>query len=144
MLRLFLDAQRLAMLVKLDHAKAFRVRDIIPEDRGPAILFRVRDRRLQQGTEPVPIENVVAQHHSAGFPAEELLTEDERLRKTVRTRLHLVGQADSELAAVAQQRFKARRIVWRADNQYLPDPGQHERGQRIVDHGFVIDREELL
>ena len=35
-------------------------------------------------------------------------------------------------------------VVRGGDHQDVPDPGQHQRGQRVVDHRLVVDRHELL
>jgi len=56
----------------------------------------------------------------------------------------IVRIRDAELAAGAQQVLKARRVLWRGNDEDLPDTRQHESGRRVVDHGFVVDGEELL
>ena len=37
-----------------------------------------------------------------------------------------------------------RRVMWRGDHQHLVDAGEDQRGQRVVDHRLVVDRDELL
>ena len=36
------------------------------------------------------------------------------------------------------------RSVGGGDDQDVPDARQHEGGQRVVDHGLVVDRQQLL
>ena len=45
---------------------------------------------------------------------------------------------------MAQQFGKARGILRGADEQHVFDARQHERGQRVIDHGLVVHRHELL
>jgi hypothetical protein len=48
------------------------------------------------------------------------------------------------LAAVAQQGFEARGVLRGADQQDVADAGQHQRGQRVIHHGLVVHRQQLL
>ena len=43
-----------------------------------------------------------------------------------------------------EQSLKVLLIVGRGDDQHVPDPRQHQRGQRVVDHRLVVDRHQLL
>ena len=45
---------------------------------------------------------------------------------------------------VAEQPPEAGQVVRGADQQDLPDAGEHQRRQRVVDHRLVVDREQLL
>ena len=49
-----------------------------------------------------------------------------------------------DLAAVAQQALVAADVLGGRDQQDLADAGQHQRGQRVVDHRLVVDRQQLL
>ena len=51
---------------------------------------------------------------------------------------------DAVLAAIAQQCLKAGRIGRGRDDQDILNARQHKGGQRIVDHGLVVDRQQLL
>src|SRR3989475_12967499 len=53
-------------------------------------------------------------------------------------------QANAPFPAVAQQLLEARRVLRRRDDQDVPDAGEHQRRQRVVDHGLVVDRQKLL
>ena len=48
------------------------------------------------------------------------------------------------MAAVAEQPPESVDVRRRRDDQDLPDPRQHQRGQRVVDHRLVVNRQELL
>ena len=48
------------------------------------------------------------------------------------------------LAAVPQQGLKTRGVGGGGDDQDVLDARQHEGGQRVVDHGLVVDRQQLL
>ena len=55
-----------------------------------------------------------------------------------------LAQMDAVLAAIAQQCLKAGRIGRGRDDQDILNARQHKGGQRIVDHGLVVDRQQLL
>ena len=46
--------------------------------------------------------------------------------------------------AVAQQLLEARGVLGGGDDEDVADAGQHEGAERVVDHRFVVDRDELL
>lgn len=66
------------------------------------------------------------------------------LRETVRRGLYGIAQLHAELVPVAQQGLKARRVLRRGDDEDVPDMREHERGQGVIDHGLVVDREQLF
>ena len=141
--RLFLDGEHALIPVKLHDAEALRVLDVVAEDGGIARLGGC-DRLAQIAAEAVAVENIVAEDHGAGVAADEVRPDQKRLREPVRVRLHRVGQADAELAPVAEQALEARRIVRRGDDEDVADAREHERRERVVDHGLVVDRQQLL
>ena len=47
-------------------------------------------------------------------------------------------------AAVAEQLLEARGVLRGGDDQDVADAGQHQRGQRVIDHRLVVDRQQLL
>ena len=144
MLGLLLDAQHLAVCVELHDAEALGVWHIVAEDGAAALVLGVGDSILQDLGEAVAVEDVVAQDHCAAVIADELFTEDESLSQAVRGRLDLILQMDAVLAAIAQQRLEAGRVGGGRDDEDVLDARQHEGGQRVVDHGLVVDRQQLL
>ena len=144
MLGLFFHAQHLAVLVKLHDAKALGVRHIVAEHGAAALGLGVGGGGLQDLGETVAVEDVVAQDHGAAVVADELLAQDEGLCQTVRGGLNFILQMDAVLAAIAQQRLKAGRVGGGGDDQDILNARQHEGGQRVVDHGLIVDGQQLL
>ena len=141
--RLFLHGQHTLVLVKLHDAEALGVFDVVAEDRGIARLG-ILDRLAQVAAKAVAVENIVAEDHGARVIADEICPDQKRLREPVRVRLHRVGQADAELAAVAEQALETRGIVGRRDDEYVADAREHERRERVIDHGLVVHGQQLL
>ena len=94
--------------------------------------------------EVVAVEDVVAQHEGRVVIADEVRADDEGLGETVRAGLDGVLQVDAPFAAVAEQLFEARGVLRGGDDQDVLDASQQERGQRVVDHRLVVDRQQLL
>jgi hypothetical protein len=92
----------------------------------------------------VAVENVVAQHQRTGAVANELLANDEGLRQAIGAGLHGVAEVHAPLAAVAQQLLKAWRVLRGADDEHVAYTRQHEGAERVVNHGLVIHRQQLL
>src|SRR5699024_6106734 len=141
---LFLHAQHLAVGVELDDAEPLGVLDVVAKDGAAAIVLGVVDRVLQNAGEAVAIEDIVAQNHRAAVAADELLAQDERLGQAVGGRLDFILQVDAVLAAVPQQVLEAGGVLRRRDDEDILDAGQHQGGQRIIDHGLVVDRQQLF
>jgi len=76
--------------------------------------------------------------------ADEILPDNKRLGKTIRAGLHSVMQPDSQTRPIAQRIFKRRPVTGRGNDQYIPQPCQHEHGKGIINHGLVINRQKLL
>src|SRR5207302_10339746 len=141
LLRLFLDAQRLAASVEFDDAVALRVGHRIGEDRGALVTCR---GPLEQIGKVVAIEDVVPEYQRNPFIADEVAADQERLRDAFGLRLYCVMQADAPFPAVAEQLLEAGRVLGGRDDQDVPDAGEHQRRQRVVDHGLVVNRQKLL
>ena len=143
MRRLFLHGQHALVLVKLHNAEALRVFDVVAEDCGIARLG-ICDRLAQVAAKAVAVENIVAEDHGARVAADEVCPDQKRLREPVRVRLHRVGQADAELAPVAEQALETRRVLRRGDDENVADAREHERRERVIDHGLVVHGQQLL
>jgi isoleucyl-tRNA synthetase len=76
--------------------------------------------------------------------ANEVTADDEGLRQPVGRGLHRERQRDPELRPVPQQPAEAVGLVRGRDHQDVADAGQHQGGQRVVDHRLVVDGHELL
>ena len=90
------------------------------------------------------VEDVVAQNHGAPVLPDELLPQDEGLGKPVRGGLDLVRKPDAELLPASQEPLEVRQVLGGGDDEDVPDAGQHKGGQRVVDHGLVVDGQQLL
>ncbi|MNP32289.1 hypothetical protein D3C76_1254600 [compost metagenome] len=129
------------MGVELDHAIAFGVGHMVGKH---ARAFATRHGAVEQLVEIVAVVDVVTQHQRRQVVADEALTDDERLGQAIRRWLYRVGDVDTPLVAIAQQLLEARRVQGGGDDQDIADTRQHQRGQRIVDHRFVVHRQQLL
>ena len=100
MLGLFLDRNRLAVLVKFDDAIRFRIADIVAEDRRSAVPRYALICMQKDSRKALPVENVVSKNQRARVISDEVRADDERLRKAVGLFLHFVGKRHAKLRAV--------------------------------------------
>ncbi len=140
---LLLDGDGTALAVELHDAEALGVVHVVAEDRGPAGLC-VLDGARQVAGQAVAVEDVVAEHQGARLAVNELLADGEGLRQAVGAGLLGVGEVHAVARAVPEQALEVGQVGRRGDDQDVPDARQHEGGQRVVDHGLVVDRQQLL
>ena len=143
LLGLLLDGDGPPLAVELNDAEALGVVHVVAEDRGAARLG-VLDGARQVARKSVAVEDVVAEHQGARLAGDELLADGEGLRQAVRAGLLGVGQVHAVARAVPEQALEVGQVGRRGDDQDVPNARQHEGGQRVVDHGFVVDRQQLL
>ena len=142
-LGLLLDGDGAALAVELHDAEALRVVHVVAEDGGPPRI-RILDGARQVARQAVAVEDVVAQHQRARLSVDELLADGEGLRQAVRAGLLGVGEVHAVARAVPEEALEVGQVRRRGDDQDVPDARQHEGGQRVVDHGLVVDRQQLL
>lgn len=142
-LGLLFDGYGPALRIELHDAEALGVVHVVAEDRGAARLG-VLDGARQVARKAVAVEDVVAEHQRARLAGDELLADGEGLRQAVGARLLGVGQVHAVARAVPEQALEVGQVRRRGDDQDVPDSRQHEGGQRVVDHGLVVDRQQLL
>lgn len=140
---LLLDGDGTALAVELHDAEALGVVHVVAEDRGPTGLGVLHGAR-QVARQAVAVENVVAEHQGARLAGDELLADGEGLGQAVRARLLGVGQVHAVARAVPEQALEVGQVGRRGDDQDVPDARQHEGAKRVVDHGLVVDRKQLL
>ena len=116
---------------------------MVAEDRGAARLG-VLDGARQVAGQAVSVEDVVAQHERARLTVNELLADGEGLRQAVGARLLGIGEVHAVARAVPEQALEVGEVRRRGDDQDVPDARQHEGAKRVVDHGLVVDRQQLL
>ena len=142
-LGLLLDGDGTALRIELHDAEALGVVHVVAEDRGPARLG-VLDGARQVAGQAVAVEDVVAEHQGARLAVNELLADGEGLRQAVGARLLGVGQVHAVARAVPEQALEVGQVGRGGDDQDVPDARQHEGAKRVVDHGLVVDRQQLL
>ena len=142
-LGLLLDGDGPPLRIELHDAEALGVVHVVAEDRGPSGLG-VLDGARQVAGQAVAVEDVVAQHQGARLSADEVLADGEGLRQAVRRGLLRVGEVHAVARAVPEQALEVGQVGRGGDDQDVPDARQHEGGQRVVDHGLVVDRQQLL
>ena len=140
---LLLDGHGPPLRIELHDAEALGVVHVVAEDRGAARLG-VLDGARQVARQAVAVEDVVAEHQGARLAGDELLADGEGLRQAVGARLLGVGQVHAVARAVPEQALEVGEVGRGGDDQDVPDARQHEGGQRVVDHGLVVDRQQLL
>lgn len=140
---LLLDGDGAALAIEFDNAEALGVVHVVAEDRGAARLG-VLDGARQVARQAVAVEDVVAEHEGARLAINELLADGEGLREAVRAGLLGVGEVHAVARAVPEQSLEVGEVSRGGDDQDVPDARQHEGGQRVVDHGLVVDRQQLL
>lgn len=140
---LLLDGDGPPLRIELHDAEALGVVHVVAEDRGAARLGVLHGAR-QVARKAVAVEDVVAEHQGARLAVNELLADGEGLRQAVRRGLLGVGQVHAVTGAVPEQALEVGQVRRRGDDQDVADARQHEGGQRVVDHGLVVDRQQLL
>lgn len=140
---LLLDGDGPALAVELHDAEALGVVHVVAEDRGPTGLC-VLDGARQVARQAVAVEDVVTQNERARLAGDEVLADGEGLGQAVGAGLLGVGQVHAVARAVPEQALEVGQVRRRGNDQDVPDASQHEGGQRVVDHGLVVDRQQLL
>ena len=139
--RLLLKAHGSAGVVELHHPVGLRLVDLVGEDRRPVLAV---GGVLQQPAHPGAEEDIVAQHQGGALVADEVLADQERLRQPFGLRLNRILDPEPEVRTILKQPAVVVDVLRRRDDQDVPDAGQHEHRQRVVDHRLVIDRQQLL
>ena len=140
---LLLDGDGPPLAVELHDAEALGVVDVVAEDRGAARLCVLHGAR-KVARQAVAVEDVVAEHQGARLAGDEVLADGERLRQAVRRGLLCIGQVHAVARAVPEQALEVGQVGRRGDDQDVADARQHEGAERVVDHGLVVDRQQLL
>ena len=142
--RLLLNADAVAVRIELRHAVTARIADPVAEHSRLGIFLRRPDRLFQHRRKADAMEDVVAEHEAGAVVTDEFLADDEGLRKAVRRRLFRIVETDAVILPVPEQPLESRQVPGGGDDQDIPDPCLHEDGNRIVNHRFVVNREQLF
>ena len=144
LLRLLLDAQAIALLVKFGHAIALGVADPVAKDGGFIILFGILNGLFEKAGETVAVENVISEDQASAVIANKLFTNDKSLGKAIRTWLFGILKVHAVVRSVAKQPPEPGEVVGGADDEDIADPGQHQGTDGVIDHRLVINGEQLL
>ena len=87
MLRLLLDAQAIALLIKLCHAISLRIAYTITKYSSFVILLCIYYSQMQHLVQTSTIEDVISQNKASSIITDELLTDYECLCQTIRRSL---------------------------------------------------------
>src|SRR5262245_24991583 len=139
--RLLLQTGGFTLRVKRNHAITFRVPHLICKDGSTGISFSSAFQILRQ---PMAVENVISQHQGNRVLTQKVSSNDKGLCNPLGLRLDRILDFQPPLSSVGKQKPKAFLVLRSGDHKNLPDSCQHQGRQRIVDHGFVVDRHELL
>src|ERR1700732_1496975 len=137
--RLFLKANRPTVRTELDYAIAFRVAYLIREN-----------TRAVPGAERIAkeiefsVKDIVAQNQTGARGTDKPRGDQECFGDSLRLWLFGVIDSDSQLQTIAQIVAKHRTILRRRDDQDLAQSAEHQRRQRITDHRFVVNRQQLF
>lgn len=101
-------------IVKLDHAAAFRVGDLVARYRS---TLGARSRHLKQVAKTLAIIDVVAQYQTNAVVTDKVFTYGEGLFQSIPAWQHGLGEIDAPLTTVIQQAFKAF-LIFRCDNYH--------------------------
>ncbi len=103
-----------------------------------------RHRVAQHGGKPPAIEDIVAEDQRAAVFADEIAADHEGLGDALGPRLGRVGEGHADARAVAEQAGETLAVLRRGDDEHLPDAGEHQHRERVVDQRLVVDGEQLL
>ncbi len=137
--RFFFQTDGLALGIELNHAVTLRVAHLVTKN----ARARFNRERLTIKVQ-LPVENVVPKNEGRARLAEELCADQKSLRDSFRFRLCGVFDAKAELRAVVQKITEHRQIFRRRDDQDFAQATEHEGGERITDHGLVVNGQKLF
>ncbi|MPM64768.1 hypothetical protein SDC9_111657 [bioreactor metagenome] len=141
MLRFLFNADGFTRSIKIYHTIAFRVTHFVGKDQG---AISKGSALAQLTAKPLPKENVIAQNQGHFFASNELLTHNKSICQAARFILASVGELKPKLRSIPKQPLKTGQVFWRADHQNIADACQHKHGKRVIDHRFIVNRQQLL
>ena len=139
--RLLLEPDHVPGRVQLGHAEALRVCDLVEHRPGaPRSGLELAGAVGQRRTE----QDVVAEHAAEGVVADEVAGEADGVGDAERAALIAVRQIQSEMLAVGEQLDDVADALAADDDHDLTDAHAGKRGDGVVDHGPVVDRQKVL
>ena len=101
MLWLLLNAEAIALLIKLSHAISLRITYTIAKNGSLVILLCIYYCLMQHLVQPCTIEDIVAKYETSRIITDELLADDECLSQTIGRRLLRILELHTKLATIA-------------------------------------------
>ena len=138
---LLLDFRRAARGIECQHPEPVRVLYGIGEHRRATV---VRNRVLCLARQFAAEEHVVAEDQRHWVVADEVAADDEGMGEALGFVLDGVRERHPPPRAVAEEFLEPGRVLGCGDDENFAHAAEHERGQRVVDHRLVVDRQELL
>src|SRR5215469_16495756 len=89
-------------------------------------------------------EDIVAKRQRHARAAHKLASDQERLSNSTGTRLDRIFEMQAPLFAGPEQPLERFLLVRRVNDEDFSNPRHHQRGQRVIDHRLVVDRDQLL
>ena len=99
---------------------------------------------MQQSVESDSLKNIISEYQTDRIRSNEIGTDQEGLRQSIRRRLLRIGELHSVVRTIAQQTTESRQILRGRDHENLPNPRTHQYRNRIVDHRLVVNGQQLL
>ena len=129
------------MLVHPSHAEPLRVVHLLE--------YHLRARGLGEEVArsllDVLLDDVVAEDDAALVAVGELLSQLERLGDAALALLVGVFEVpDAELLAVLEQLEEVAGVLAAGDDENIADPGVEQALDRVIDHGAVVHRQQVL
>ena len=131
-------------MIKFSNTIAFWVTHPIAKHSGFLIFFSISYCIAKQCGETTTIENIITQHQTGAIITDEFFTDDESLCETIRARLLSILKMNAIVRTITKQTFEARQVVGRGDDEDIAYASLHQHADRVIDHRFVVDRQELF
>src|SRR5437868_12265569 len=90
------------------------------------------------------VENIVAENKRRWTALNKFGSYHEGLCQAIGTSLTGVGKSHAQLFTASQQGLEAGQVMWRRNNQDIPNAGQHKGSERIIDHRLVVNWQKLF
>jgi len=137
----FFQADGLAILVELHHAVALWVPHGVRENNRAVFQLGSAAQHFRQA---VPKENIIAQYQAGAFARQKFFANQKGIRQAARNSLNSISKRQTPLGAIPQQALIQKLLFGRGDYQYFPDARQHQHGQGVINHWFIVNRQQLL
>ena len=92
----------------------------------------------------MPVENIISKDQANVILSDKLFPDNKRLSQALRPRLFGIREPHPPLLPIAQKALKPRQILRSRYDENIPDPGQHQHRKGIINHGLVVNGQQLL